>query len=276
MTDMSSSVPAPVTSETVSTSENSPAAPAEKVQSQEQSSSPQASNAEPAGNEQQNPEPAKVPEQPSEADLKRKARNQERWRRMAGFETENRDLRARLALYEPKQIDYSQIADPEEVIAEKAAEKIRETHRQAAEHDLESAKRREAEAVRDAWDGIKADMRERVPDFDQVVNGNTPIHELTARHLLESEVGGEIAYWLGKNPEAAQQLFDKCRTAPRQALIELGRIEAKLSAPSPKSVTKAPPPAPILNGGQNPIAFDASRAGVDDMAKYLRDKGIIN
>jgi hypothetical protein len=275
MTDMSPA-PAPVTSETVSTPENSPAAPAEKVQSPEQSSSPQASNAEPAGNEQHTPEPEKVPEQPSEADLRRKARNQERWRRMKEAERENTDLRARLNLLAPRQIDYSQITDPEEVIAEKAVEKFREVQRQETEHNLQSAQQREAETIRDAWDGIKADMRERVPDFDAVVNDRTPIHELTARHLIESEMGGEIAYWLGKNPEAAQQLFDKCRTAPRQALIELGRIEAKLSAPPPKSVTKAPPPAPILNGGQNPMQFDASRTDVDGMAKYLRDKGIIN
>lgn len=279
MTTETVPVPAQVMPEV---SSSSPASEVKTAESVEQSTPPQAQGSEPAGNEQQStPEPAKAleskPEEKgqTEAESRRKQRNQERWRNLSNAARERDLLRAELELLKPKSVDYSQITDPDEALAERTAEKLSERQRASTVERLKHAEHRQAEAMFTAWDEIKAEARERIPDFDTVVNDRTPIHARMAPLIVESENGADIAYWLGKNPDAARNLFNQFETAPQRALIELGRIEARLSAPPPPPVTKAPAPAPVLNGGQNPIQFDAKRASVDDMTAYLKSKGVI-
>lgn len=194
---------------------------------------------------------------------------------MKQAEREVQALRAEIELLKPRQIDPSQYTDPDELLAEKTAAKLTEQQRAVQQERLKAASKAQTDALYSAWDGIKADMRERVPDFDTVVNDRTPIHERAAPFIVESEKGGEIAYWLGKNPDAARDLFQKFETAPAQALIELGRIEARLSAPPPKTATQAPKPAPVLSGGANPLAFDAKTSGVGDLQAQLKKAGVI-
>ena len=175
--------------------------------------------------------------------------------------------------------DFSQIVDPNEELAERTAWKVQQ--RQAADSEARLNSERQTAAVEQtramaaAWEESKQEARERIPDFDQVVTDATPIHQRAAPFIVESEKGAEIAYYLGKNPKAANDLFEKFNTAPAQALIELGRIEARLTAPAPKTLSTAPKPAPTLGGGANPLQFDAARASVDDMAARLRASGLI-
>jgi len=176
--------------------------------------------------------------------------------------------------------DFSQIVDPNEELAERTAWKVQQ--RQTAEAEARLERERNAAAseqglkLQAAWDEAKEDARERLPDFDQVVTDATPIHQRAAPFIVESEKGAEIAYWLGKNPKSAIELYEKFQTAPAQALIELGRIEARLSAPAPKTISTAPKPAATLSGGANPLAFDAKTAGVGDMQAQFRKLGLIS
>lgn len=274
MTDVISA-PSPVTTETVPNA--SPAAEV-KPQSAEQTVSPQAET--PAGQEQQAPveKRAEAPPQPTEAELRRKERNQRRWQEMKNAEREAVRLRAELDRYKPRDVDYSQITDPDELLAEKTAAKVVEQQRQLHQGQVEEAQKRQLETLRSAYDDIVAEGRERIPDFDQVVNERTPLHERAVPYVLESENAAELLYWLGRpeNAQAARALYDQFRTAPQRALVELGRIEARLSAPpSVKTATQAPKPAPVLTGGVNPMAFDPKTAGVGDMQAQLRKAGII-
>jgi len=215
---------------------------------------------------------------------KRQERNRERWRayreaqtvlpkRLEALEDEVRRLRSQ----QPP--DLSQVVDPDEVIAEKAAWKIRQHQTHEAEQRLQSEKERasreRAEHIYDAWAEVVEDMRSRVPDFEAVVNAQTPIHHRMADVLIESENAGEIAYYLGKNPKVAQELFRKFETAPKQALVEFGELKAKATASTSKPVSTAPKPAPVLNGGGNPAPFDMARASVDDVAQQLKKLGLI-
>lgn len=256
------------------------AAPAETTQSADVTSvSPQAET--PAGSPEQQPVKEGVPEkEPSPAEAARKQRNQERWQRM---KQETNDARRREQFYlseierlKGQSPDYSKITDPDEVLAHKTADVIRrgqiEDHTQRAQAEAETRGR----AVQEAWGAIAEDMRAKVPDFDQVVMApSTSVHQRAVPFIVESEKGGEIAYWLGKNPDAARELYAKFETAPAQAFIELGRIEARLSAPQAKQVSTAPKPAPALNGGANPLQFDVHKASVADVAAQLRKAGII-
>lgn len=252
-------------------------APAETVQSAEQTSvSPQAD--EPAGTDEQQPKDPPKPE-PTAAEAARKQRNKERWeamkQRTADAERRERFYLSEIERLQRQQPDYSKMTDPDDVLAEKTADRLRrsqiEDHRGRAQAEAET---RQA-AIGEAWAAITDEMRSRLPDFDQVVTPSTPIHERMADFLVNSEKGGEIAYWLGKNTEAARDLFAKFEHAPAQAFIELGRIESRLSAPAPKQVSTAPKPAPVLGGSGSPPAFDISKASVDDVAGQLRKLGLI-
>lgn len=104
-----------------------------------------------------------------------------------------------------------------------------------------------------------ADHRERVnearkvfPDYDQVINtglkdinGNPKNLDL----LLESEKSELIAYYLAEKPERAR---DFARMHPLEAAKHIGKLEARLSLPKPKTTTSAPAPVSPLKGGATP------------------------
>lgn len=217
-------------------------------------------------------------DEPSEAELRRKQRNRERWQAM---QNERREALAEVArlkaeLQRARQpIDYSQIEDPDEAMALRTAQKVRELQAGDYEAQAKQHQQRADTAIYEAWEAVKADARERMPDFDAVVTPQTPIHQNAAPFIVESDKGAELAYYLGKNPDVAMSLYQKFETAPAQALIELGRLEARLSSPPPKPVSQAPKPAPMLQGSASPPAFDPFRAGVGDLQAELRKAGVI-
>ena len=220
------------------------------------------------------PEPEKKEE--SQREQKRRERNRERWARMKEASADAERLRAELYRYRmASHVDLSQVDDPDEALALRTAAKVRESlagdvEARASQAD-QAAHRALAENVEATFD----DGRERMPDFDQVVTERTPVHPNAVPFLAESERGADILYHLGKNPDVARSLYQTFARDPARALIELGRLEAKISAPAARSVSKAPPPAKIVTGGSNPPAFDPSRASVADMAAEMRKLGLI-
>ena len=224
------------------------------------------------------PDKASAENEPTPGELARKERNRQRWQAMKSERSQALSEVARLRAENErlrKPVDYSQIQDPDEALAARTAAKVRES--MAGDTDAAIARNQDTaeRALIEAWQTIVEDGRARAPDWDQVVTDATPIHQRMAPFLIESDKGGDIAYWLGKNPQAASDLFQKFEKNPAVALIELGRIEARLGAPSSKPVSTAPRPAPVLAGGSSPPSFDQNHASVSDMASQLRKAGII-
>lgn len=246
---------------------------------------PQAQQA-PAGESDADPKDAASGDDPSQDEKpktwkeKRQERNRERWQeykaardgalaRLAYLESQVREIKGATPP------DFSQIADPNEELAERTAWKVRQHQAGDIERQAHAARAESDAAMMNAWKVKAEDTREKYPDFDQVFTGQTPIHERAVPFIVESDKGGDLAYFLGKNPDAARALYEKFERAPAQALIELGRIEARLSASPPKTTSTAPKPAAVLGGGASPMAFDASRASADEMAAHLRKSGLI-
>lgn len=245
----------------------------------------------PAGDEGETPsqdaasdESQSQEDQPKTWKEKRQERNRARWQeykeakaimpaRLAALESEVARLRGAQAP------DFSQIQDPTEELAERTAWKVRQQTAAEAEARLkeqkDAATAETSAKLAAAWMEAVEDARERIKDFDSVVTDKTPIHARAAPFIVESDKSAEIAYWLGKNPKDAEALYAKFESQPAQALIELGRIEARLSAPEPKRVSTAPKPAKTLNGGASPLSFDGSKAGVGDMQAWLKKAGVI-
>lgn len=99
-------------------------------------------------------------------------------------------------------------------------------------------------------------FRAEHPDYDQVAcNPALPITQTMADVILETEDPPAVAYYLGKNPTEAAAI---AQMTPVQIARAIGRIEAKLSAPTtapqpaqpapPKTASKAPPPVTTLSG----------------------------
>lgn len=271
--DMTEMIPA---SEAVKSESPAPVA-AETDKSAEQGTTPEAAKAA-DGAEAEKVETEEKELTPGE--LKRKERNRERWRerqeRLENAERRAAQAEAELAkIRSSPKLDRNQFEDPDEYVAALSAQKVRESFAQDHETVAKQARQEAAQEVFRSWDAIKKEARQTMPDFDQYVNDDTPIHARMARPLIESDVAAEVAYYLGRNPEEAKALYEEFEFSPARALRKLGRIEAQVSKPSPKTHSSAPKPAPILSGSSSPPAFDPKSAGVSEMQAILRKAGIL-
>lgn len=97
---------------------------------------------------------------------------------------------------------------------------------------------------------------QKYADFDAVVyDDDLSITPTMAEVIAESEVGMELAYWLGKNPEEAAKI---ARMRPAQAARAMALQEAKLATPAPAPTSKAPTPITPV-GGKSVIEKDPSQ-----------------
>jgi hypothetical protein len=94
--------------------------------------------------------------------------------------------------------------------------------------------------------------QEKYDDFDEVARSSSvPITPFMAEAMVEAgDVGTDMAYFLGQNPKEASRISS---LPPLAQIRELGKLEAKLTAPAPPLKTKstAPPPiAPVVQSGE--------------------------
>lgn len=142
------------------------------------------------------------------------------------------------------------------------AEKVRRANRK---EQAESAEAQAIQAADALFQARAEDARERYTDFDTVaLNPNIPITPGMAEVIKDSDFGADLAYHLGKNPGEASRIAGL--PVHRQA-AELGRLEAKLSAPksSPKT-----PPAPVkpVTGVNAGGAKDPSKMTMSEYIKW--------
>lgn len=177
---------------------------------------------------------------------KRLAREQRKW---------EREQAARMAAQpapkpaEPPSAD--QFNSPEayaEALAEQKAEELlrrREFERQRSE-------------ILEAYQEKEEEVRSKYEDFEQVAyNPNLPITPVMAETIQASDVGPEVAYFLGTNPKEAERIS---RLQPFLQAKEIGKIEAKLAANPPvKKTTNAPAPiSPVTAKTTNAPAIDTT------------------
>lgn len=152
----------------------------------------------------------------------------------------------------------------------KTAWEVRQAIR--AERDAENHVRRQAhvnesrmELIDDYAEHVES-VRERVPDFDQVVGKATAkiSDELADEILSAGSKGPLISYYLAQNQDKLAVLNSLSGKALAR---EVGRIEARVHLPQAKKATEASPPPSIPKGGAAP-AFDPFKT--DDMDAYVK------
>ena len=95
--------------------------------------------------------------------------------------------------------------------------------------------------VLESYQEREEQARDKYDDFEQVAyNPNLTITNVMAETIQHSDIGPDLAYYLGSNPKDAERIS---RLSPYMQAKEIGKIEAKLADNPPvKKTTSAPAP----------------------------------
>lgn len=164
-----------------------------------------------------------------------------------------------------RQADYwkaraNQSVDPNSLDYEEGiAERVSQRHRQ---EQADTAKATAEQLATEAFTYRETIARERFADYDAITrNPSIPITPAMAEIIRDSDVGPDLAYHLGRNVTEAARIA--ALPANRQA-VELGRLEARITAPKPLPA-RAPAPVQPVSG----IAAGGSKdPGSMSMSEY--------
>ena len=117
---------------------------------------------------------------------------------------------------------------------------------------------RQQSQVLESYHDLEEEARTKYDDFEQVAyNPKLPVTNVMAETIQSSEIGPELAYYLGSNPKEAERIS---RMSPLSQAKEIGKIEAKLvSAPPVKRTSSAPTPiSPVTARSTGAATYDTT------------------
>lgn len=166
---------------------------------------------------------------------------------------------AETAPQRPKPEDFATTEEYVEAVATmKAQEYYRSQMETTEKQRREMAARQHHEQVATSFKQRETAAMEKYEDFEEVAyNPLIPITRPMAEAIQESELGPELAYHLGKNPQEADRI---ARLSPLSQAKELGKLEAKLSTTvTPPKLSSAPAPiSPIRTPSGTPSFVDTT------------------
>ena len=149
-----------------------------------------------------------------------------RQRREAERQAEHWKARATQTV-DPSSLDF------EEGIAERTIQRTRQEQADTARASVDML-------AAEAFGYREAEARDRFADYDTVTrNPGIAITPSMAEIIRDSDVGPDLAYHLGKNPVEAAKI---AALPPTRQAVELGKLEARVTAPKP---LPKQPPAPV-------------------------------
>jgi len=179
---------------------------------------------------------------------KRLAREQRKWEREQSAKQAETLTRQSV----PKELPpVDQFESPEayaEVLANRRAEEL------IAQRDYQ----RTVAQTEDAYAERVEVAMDKYEDFTEVVqNPSLPITTHMAEAIKSSDVGPDVAYWLGTNPKEASRIS---RLSPLLQAKEIGRIEAKIATEPPvRKTTSAPAPiSPVTARASGNPSYDTT------------------
>jgi hypothetical protein len=172
---------------------------------------------------------------------KRLAREQRKWER-------ERVVTAPVVVADPRPEQFDSTESYADALAMKKAEQL------LYERDVQ----RQQTEVLGAYHDREEEARNKYDDFEQVAyNPSLKITTVMAQTIQSSDIGPDVAYYLGANPKEADRIS---RLAPYVQAKEIGRIEAKLaSEPMVKKTSSAPPPfTPVTASSKGASTYDTT------------------
>lgn len=177
---------------------------------------------------------------------KRLAREQRKWEREQAAKLAEVQTRQPVEL--PKADQFESVEQYAEALAAQKAEQLlaqREVQKQQA-------------MLVEAYHEKEEEARNKYDDFEQVAyNPKLPITNVMAETIQASDIGPDLAYYLGSNPKEAERI---ARLSPYLQAKEIGKIEAKLSDTPPiKKTSNAPAPiSPVSARSSSAPAYDTT------------------
>lgn len=112
-------------------------------------------------------------------------------------------------------------------------------------------------------------IKDRIPDFDKAIRKYVDDGGEFSQHVKEAvlRVGPELAYYLAKNPDVADELNE---LEPIEAAIRIGELRPKLSLAQSRKQTQAPVPLKGVQGGAAPSKSVYDLAKSDDLSAYVK------
>lgn len=161
----------------------------------------------------------------------------------------------------PSLQDYS---SPEEWGAAIADYSARQALSRAEQHFQQHDQYRSQQQIAQQFEAKERAFASSHPDYMDRVGelvSAVPLPQEVLNVIGTSDIGPDVAYHLATHLDVADRL---ARMHPVAAAAEIGRIEARLSAPKPsKPVTQAPAPVPIL-GGSSSVSKDLGAMSYED------------
>ncbi|MDE0590425.1 hypothetical protein OU789_10850 [Halocynthiibacter sp. C4] len=209
------------------------------------------------GDEPEGTEPEAEEKSPSKLRRERRKAQTEKYRQEAAKERERRqELEAKMAQFEeaaksnlpPKEADFQ---DYNEYLMATAAWQAGNQFDQRQKAEIqrevqasnERAQQLQAQAkaeARENWEAQATEAKARYADFDAVVSApDVMITNEMAQIIATSDVGADVAYHLGTNKALAAQIAS---LDPIEQAREIGRLEASISTPKPRTQSNAPEP----------------------------------
>lgn len=201
------------------------------------------------------------------ADRRQAERDRDYWREMA-IRGQPQQQETKPDSQPPKQEDFQDYtayldARAEWVADQKVAQALQKEREGYRKQQSEQRQRQAAQTYESKLDEARA----KYEDFDDVAFAeDVHITNQMATAIMESDMGPEIQYHLGTNPAEAQRI---ARLSPVRQLTEIGKLEAKLSAPPPpKKSTQAPAPVkPVAGRGSAPSTKNPDDLPIDEWMK---------
>lgn len=131
-------------------------------------------------------------------------------------------------------------------------------YRKAEELLAQREQARQQAALLESYHDKEEQARDKYEDFEQVAyNPNLRITDVMAQTIQASDIGPDVAYYLGTNPKEADRIS---RLSPFLQAKEIGKIEAKLSDnPPAKKTSNAPAPiAPVTARTTGGSSYDTT------------------
>jgi hypothetical protein len=153
---------------------------------------------------------------------------------------------------QPKQLPSAEQFESTEAYAEALA--VQKAEQLLAQREMHKQHTELLEAYHDR----EEQAREKYDDFEQVAyNPKLPITTVMADTIRASDVGPEVAYYLGTNVKETERI---ARLPPILQAKEIGKIEAKLADNPPvKRSTSAPAPiTPVTARSGNNPSYDTT------------------
>lgn len=159
---------------------------------------------------------------------------------------------------EPQRGDFEDLESFNKALATHIAKQtVRETLEAEKKTQQEATKRQDQAKRAETWESHVERVSDKYEDGEDVVANflHVELSHIALDAIIESELCGELAYFLGKNEAEAERIS---KLNPARQASEIGKLEAKLASQPTKKASSAPPPI-------NPVAGKSgSDAGLSD------------